>query len=244
MFLPTGGIWSVDAVIRKSKGMEGPRREIVLSTGTVALKCLVFWLYLDAGGGKYMDPLQGWTYNAKPLPALDTYTRHTTFARYMYAALGPKGLRVMTPAVVWVELLAAPVALVGSYFGMAGLVKFAVGMIVQLHVGIALCMNNAALLSLVACSVWCAFLPVGWNAIESTTSTVSSSQGMSFGSILSTILILCMIGGNLWFEANSESCDQAIFYSTIFHCRWNVFVGAEEWVILAAVVYGIRMINY
>lgn len=41
------------------------------------MKLLVFWIYLDAGGGKYLDPLQGWSYHADPLPALDTYTRHT-----------------------------------------------------------------------------------------------------------------------------------------------------------------------
>ena len=197
----------------------------------IGLKCLVFWLYLDAGGGKYMDPLGGWTYNAKPLPALDTYTRHTMFARYMYGILGPQGLRAMTPTVVYVELLAAPVALLGSYLGMAGLVNVAVGTICQLHVGIALCMNNAALLSSVACSVWCVFLPIGWDKITpSNSSDVSTtkSSGVSFGSIFSTIMICSMIAGNIWFETISESCDQAILYSTIFHCRWNVFVGAEE----------------
>jgi hypothetical protein len=41
------------------------------------MKILVFWIYLDAGGGKYMDPMEGWSYHADPLPALDTYTRHT-----------------------------------------------------------------------------------------------------------------------------------------------------------------------
>lgn len=43
----------------------------------IGMKVLVLWIYLDAGGGKYMDPLKGWSYNADPLPALDTYTRHT-----------------------------------------------------------------------------------------------------------------------------------------------------------------------
>lgn len=149
----------------------------------------------------------------------------------MYAILGPEGLRTMTPAVVWVELLAAPLAFLGSYFGSAELVKAAVGLIWQLHLGIALCMNNAFLLSLVACCPWFIFLPVGWNA----TSNEKDSAGMassktSLGRLFSTIIILSMIAGNLWFETISESCDQTIFYSTIFHCRWNVFVGAEEYV--------------
>ena len=153
----------------------------------------------------------------------------------MYGALGPAGLRAMTPTVVYVELLAAPLAFLGSYLGWAGLVKFAVGMIWQLHVGIALCMNNAVLLSFVANSVWCIFLPIGWDQISSSSTTTRAKpasspkpSNMSFGSILSTILICSMIAGNFWFETISASCDQTIFYSTIFHCRWNVFVGAEE----------------
>jgi hypothetical protein len=179
-----------------------------------------------------MDPLQGWTYNAKPLPALDTYTRHTVFARYMYGMLGPQGLRALTPTVVYVELLAAPLAFLGSYLGMPGIVQTAVGMIVQLHVGIALCMNNAVLLSFVACSVWCIFLPVGWDNVATESATAATATSKSFNhsaySLFSTVIVLSMIAGNLWFETISESCEQTIFYSTIFHCRWNVFVGAEE----------------
>lgn len=72
----------------------------------------------------------------------------------MYGMLVLQGLRALTPAVVYVELLAAPIAFLGSYLGMSGIVKTSVGMIVQLHVGIALCMNNAVLLSFAACSVW------------------------------------------------------------------------------------------
>jgi hypothetical protein len=90
-------------------------------------------------------------------------------------------------------------------------------------------MNNAFLLSLVACSPWCVFLPVGWEKISDSNSTSTSKKNV-FGSIFSTIIILFMIAGNVWFETISESCDQTIFYSTIFHCRWNVFVGAEEYV--------------
>eukprot|EP00980_Cylindrotheca_fusiformis_P028188 scaffold22586_cov138-Cylindrotheca_fusiformis.AAC.8 len=104
---------------------------------------LVFWIYLDAGGGKWMDPQKGWTYNASPLPALDTYTRHTTFAQYLYGILGPQALRMMTPTVVYVELLSCPLALLGSYLGNVGLVKFAVGLICQLHVGISLSIRNS-----------------------------------------------------------------------------------------------------
>ncbi|CAB9499499.1 Inherit from NOG: HTTM domain protein [Seminavis robusta] len=239
MFLPCDHCWSLSAWLSSRKqqndqvnnNQQPPKRELVVSAGTIALKLLVVWIYLDAGGGKYMDPLQGWTYHAKPLPALDTYTRHTVFARYMYGMLGPEGLRVMTPAVVYVELLAAPLALLGAYLGSSGMANTAVLLICQLHVGIALCMNNAFLLSLVACTVWCIYLPIGWERISTEQATIATSTP-SVSSVVSTLLIVSMVAGNVWFAFNSGSCDEntMIFYSTIFHCRWNVFVGAEEYV--------------
>ena len=85
-----------------------------LSPATMAFKLLVVWIYVDAGYGKYQD--QGWSFHADPLPALDTYARHTLPAQYLYALLGPAGLQWLTPTVVYVELLAAPVALLGLYF--------------------------------------------------------------------------------------------------------------------------------
>jgi hypothetical protein len=105
MFLPLDERWSIAQKYRGSEGTR--KQPLVVSPATVSrwlltvvpfvcisnwpsnlphhpspthkigMKILVFWIYLDAGGGKYMDPLQGWSYYADPLPALDTYTRHT-----------------------------------------------------------------------------------------------------------------------------------------------------------------------
>ncbi|GMI49274.1 hypothetical protein TrCOL_g9633 [Triparma columacea] len=60
-------------------------------------------LYLDASLSKYNDPSRGWTSNPTPptLPALDTYTRHTYFARIIYTILGPDLLAQLTPTVVY-----------------------------------------------------------------------------------------------------------------------------------------------
>lgn len=69
MFLPLDGRWSLS----KKTSPSG----LVVSPGTIAFKALVVWIYIDAGGGKLMDPLRGWSYWADPLPALDTYARHT-----------------------------------------------------------------------------------------------------------------------------------------------------------------------
>ena len=137
------------------------------SPATIAFKLLVTWLYLDAGYGKYADPLRGWTWYASPLPALDTYVRHTRAARYAYAFLGPAGLRLATPSVVYVELLGAPCALFASYLAGRGVgagriwLYRAICLMCSMHVGIALTMNNTVILSSIACVAWCIFLPEG-----------------------------------------------------------------------------------
>jgi hypothetical protein len=41
-----------------------------------------------------------------------------------------------------------------------------------------------------------------------------------------------MVAGNLWLGTASQACDQSVrlIWSTLLHNRWNVFVGAEEYV--------------
>lgn len=172
-----------------------------------------------------MDPLKGWSYHADPLPALDTYARHTLVAQYMYALVGPPGLRLMTPVVVYVELLAAPVALLGSYIGASKLVYTAVALICSLHVGIALTLRNSALLSLVACTAWCLFLPVGAVVVTepSPRSRTGSTQRV-VGMLVSALMIGSMVAGNLWLETISQACDQSVkhIWSTLLHNRWSV----------------------
>ena len=81
MFLPISSCWSVDSYIKNrnknDKENDSLKNDTVVSLATIALKAQVCWIYLDAGQGKYNDPLGGWTLNADPLPALDTYARHT-----------------------------------------------------------------------------------------------------------------------------------------------------------------------
>jgi hypothetical protein len=230
MFLPLGERWTLFPRKEQDKN-----QGLVISPATIAFKLLVVWIYFDAGWGKLMDPLKGWSYNADPLPALDTYARHTVTAQYLYALLGPPGLRLMTPVVVYVELLAAPVAMVGSFLGSSALIYTAVSLICSIHVGIALTLRNSALLSLVACAAWCLFLPLG--AGSSTAEPVSKARRTVsvrniLGTLLSIVLIGAMVAGNLWLETISQACDQSVkhIWSTLLHNRWNVFVGAEEYV--------------
>jgi hypothetical protein len=236
MFLPLDGAWAVGT--KKHHNVD--RRETFISPGTIALKLLITWLYWDAGYGKYTDPLQGWTLNAKPLPALDTYVRHTVVARIMYGLLGPTGLRYMTPTVVYAEMLCAPIGLLGSLIGSKKIVYATVIGICFIHIGIAFTMRNTVLLSLVACTAWCIFLPSGIgsalgfsteNKKRNTTPRDQASKS-SIKTWFSTLIILCFGCGSLWFEVFSEQCNQSHkhIWSTLLHNRWNVFVGAEEYV--------------
>ena len=260
MFLPLDGKWAIDAS-KKNTIINKPTTTTFVSPATIAFKLLIVWLYWDAGYGKYSDPLKGWTmqplYNA--LPALDTYVRHTTVARYMYGLLGPAGLKYMTPTVPYVEMFCTPIALLGSYLGKRGIVYGAVATMCSMHIGIALTMNNTVLLSLVACVAWCIFLPEGVGGdlfgLSTTASSLSSddesnkksntvaaancdkahnkqSNRSSFMKThgISILIIGSFISGSIWFETMSNHCNQSMehIWSTLLHCRWNVFVGAEE----------------
>jgi len=117
-------------------------------------------------------------------------------------------------------------------------------LIVSLHVGIALTLRNAALLQFVACTAWIVFLPLGGTAGESrnktkiTEASSATRQPSSIplkamvGHVVSTACILSIVVGNFWLETISRACDQSVkhIWSTLLHNRWNVFVGAEEYV--------------
>lgn len=304
MFLPLDGAWTIYGA--KTKGASSSHSEscnnnpttttaaattttTFVTPATIAFKLFIAWLYFDAGYGKYTDPLQGWTYHAQPLPALDTYVRHTVVARYVYGWLGPKGLRLLTPCVVYIEMLGVPLALLSSCFlgvptkghRMAArrALYWTIGLMCSMHLGIALTMTNTVLLSLLACVAWSIFLPegvgddlrglvvvsillpytsslssssshVGGSSTDNrqgechrgtntnaTTASFSSNKGASSIShwqhgLVSTLLLLAFICGSVGFETMSAQCNQSMehIWSTLLHNRWNVFVGAEEYV--------------
>jgi len=243
IFLPLDGAISLGKVSRTTHNQKHPPggSESFVTPATIALKVLVVWIYWDAGYGKYSDPLGGWTFNAQPLPALDTYVRHTVGARYLYGLLGPIGLRYMTPTVVYAEMFTAPLALFGSLVGKKSVVYGAVGLICTMHIGIAFTMRNTVLLGLVACCAWCVFLPEGVGddfgmptsrSIEKVHLNSSKSKSLIKRHGVSALLIGAFVSGSIWFETLSNQCDQSQehIWSTLLHNRWNVFVGAEEYV--------------
>jgi hypothetical protein len=84
-------------------------------------------------------------------------------ARYLYGVLGPNGLRVLTPTVVYVELFGVPIALACSFCNATRrrALYCTIILMCSMHIGIALTMTNTILLSSVACVAWCLFLPEG-----------------------------------------------------------------------------------
>ena len=178
--------------------------------------------------------MHGWSLNA-PISALDTYVRHTVGARIMYGLLGPSGLRLMTPTVVYAEMFCVPVALFGSAIGSKAMVYSVVVLMCLLHIGIAITMRNTVVLSLVACCAWCIFLPEG--IYFGTTKKLPSGSTERNGNnhhkmgFIPIVIILSFVSGSVWFETISEQCNQSHkhIWSTLLHNRWNVFVGAEEY---------------
>ena len=248
MFLPTSNIWSLDEKLaRRGDGTgtgtgtvtegeatrtKATTNETIVSLATIALKCQVFWIYLDAGYGKYSDPLGGWSLAADPLPALDSYARHTVCARYLYALMTPIGLRYMTPTVVYAELLACPITLLGSYFGSRKVVWSSIALICSLHYGIALTVRNTFLLSSVACAAWCVFIPPSEEDLSGSQSRGTRKINKGVSSKVAALVIIPMALGSFWFETMSGECNQSMkhIWSTLLHNRWNVFIGAEEYV--------------
>lgn len=226
MLLPEAGEWYSIAKSNRPRNKADNHNHTVVSMATLALKLQILWIYIDAGVGKYSDPLGGWTYHADPLPALDTYVRHTLGGQYLYAILGSHGLRLLTPTVVWAEIGCVPMAFLGLIMGWDGLVKCVVALMVSLHLGIAITLRNTVLLSLVACSSWMVFLPFA--------SSTPTTKPYVYGRHLkrNAFLIIPFVAGSIWFETMSDQCDQSMehIWSTMLHNRWNVFVGAEEYV--------------
>ena len=156
----------------------------------------------------------------------------------MYSLLGPEGLKLMTPTVPVAEMFSAPIALIASYLGQKGVVYGTIVLMCFMHIGIAVTMRNTVLLSLVACTAWAIFLPasVGADLGLASRSQTNKSTEKNKHSIrrhtISGVFICVFVLGSLWFETLSSHCNQSMkhIWSTLLHNRWNVFIGAEEYV--------------
>ncbi|GMH63570.1 hypothetical protein TrST_g265 [Triparma strigata] len=196
----------------------------IRKAGAWAARLQIMWIYFDAGLGKVSDPLRGWTTEPVQiegmtiLPALDSYTRHNLPARIMYTLLTPTGLKYLTPVVAWAEVVLPFLSLLCSFFRLPSLQKTSAFLLMGLHLGIGLTINNTALLSLVACSTLLLLLPL-------------SLPPSSFHPP-SVLLLLLAFTSCLYFETSSLStCSQSTsLLPTLLHNRWNVFTSSETYV--------------
>eukprot|EP00565_Helicotheca_tamesis_P007242 CAMPEP_0185740422 /NCGR_PEP_ID=MMETSP1171-20130828/37728_1 /TAXON_ID=374046 /ORGANISM="Helicotheca tamensis, Strain CCMP826" /LENGTH=240 /DNA_ID=CAMNT_0028412263 /DNA_START=792 /DNA_END=1514 /DNA_ORIENTATION=+ len=101
-----------------------------------------------------------------------------------------------------------------------------------MHVGIAITIRNTVLLSLVACVAWMVYLPPSLFQQEQKQGERKTNNKKQYFSLIALIPIAAFVGGSIWFETVAAQCDQSMehIWSTLLHNRWNVFVGAEEYV--------------
>ena len=161
-FLPCARVWSAEA---RAAGDALPPPTASLATALARLQLV--WIYIDAGGGKLLDPDGAWALGA-PVPALEPMLLHTRIGRTVRTILGPL-VRPFSASVAWVELLVPLIALLAAARGAPRVQAACAATMVGLHAGIGLCVNNAAILSTVASAVWLLYCPAEiWDAIGAT----------------------------------------------------------------------------
>eukprot|EP00587_Corethron_hystrix_P010700 CAMPEP_0113320746 /NCGR_PEP_ID=MMETSP0010_2-20120614/14460_1 /TAXON_ID=216773 ORGANISM="Corethron hystrix, Strain 308" /NCGR_SAMPLE_ID=MMETSP0010_2 /ASSEMBLY_ACC=CAM_ASM_000155 /LENGTH=213 /DNA_ID=CAMNT_0000178647 /DNA_START=735 /DNA_END=1376 /DNA_ORIENTATION=- /assembly_acc=CAM_ASM_000155 len=86
---------------------------------------------------------------------------------------------------------------------------------------------------------WCVYLPpCAFVEKDKVTHQKPASTGHELGknekysSLKQFVCIGGLIAGSFWFELFSDDCNQSVrhIWSNLLHNRWNVFVGAEEYV--------------
>jgi hypothetical protein len=77
MFMQLDGAWLIKGGKKKGRNDKIATTTMFVTLATITFKLFVAWLYFNVGSGKYTNPLRGWMLDAHPLPALDTYIRHT-----------------------------------------------------------------------------------------------------------------------------------------------------------------------
>ncbi|GMH72771.1 hypothetical protein TL16_g06002 [Triparma laevis f. inornata] len=199
------------------------------NVGIYASRLQLLWLYIDAGMGKVLDPLNGWTTTPLQipnspipiLPALDSYTRHTLSARIIYTLLTPTGLKYLTPIVAYAEVVLPVISIFSCFFERLKNVQILSTVLVMgLHIGIGLTINNTALLSLVACTSLILLLPIS--------SPSPPSQLSKPGLLIATLILTSCV----YFETTELAlCSQdTSLWPTLLHNRWNVFTSSETYV--------------
>ena len=253
MFLPCERAWGLDS--RRTSGVPtlpaAPTSPTVATVATAIARCQLIWIYLDAGYGKVVDPEGAWSLGAE-VPALDTIMRYTPVARALRAALGLGGLRVLSASAAWAECTLPSIALGAAALHAHRLQLACVCGMCGLHVGIALCMNNAVLLSFTACVAWTIFLPPFSTSAPARSTPPSSPTAAAAtptaaaaapmgelkvrtrSELLGCFPLVCFVLATIAYHMPSQGgiCSAngsgERLWSALLNNRWNAFTSIED----------------
>lgn len=210
------------------------------SAASCALAAQLVLIYVDAGSGKLTSPDRAWSLSAE-VGALDTYLRHTPVARFSRWLLGTRALRFAGATVAWLEFTIAPLALAMPTELTR---RLAIGAAASLHLGIALTMRNTVALSLVGIAAWLPFIdgPPVDNSRSRRDEAAATAMGrrVTGSDRLSAAVVALAAVGSVWHQlggygapacAATASDAADLLQSTLLHNRWNVFTGAEAFVV-------------
>jgi len=218
---------------------ERARTCFVCSPASLMMAVQLVAIYADAGLGKLRDPEGAWQLDAQ-VPALDTYLRHTPAGALVRQLLGVRLLRLAGPLTAYTELLAAPLMLC---CGEARSRRLLVLVGCALHAAIALCMRNTALLSLAAVTLWLPFWDVqppqaGARAKRGSDGTSRDAPGAHRADACAHVLVVAFALAVGLYQAHGgqgPGCGgrvgSAAVHRLLLHNRWNVFTGAEGYVV-------------
>ena len=225
------------------------------SVATCALAAQLVLIYVDAGYGKLTSPDAAWSLIAE-VGALDTYMRHTPVARFARWLLGGRALRVAGAATAWLEFTIAPLALMAPTQLSR---RCCIAAAVSLHVGIAMTMRNTVALGGAGIAAWLPLLDgppppedhsaaYGLRARKAADRKAPPSAAPTTGfsraaEALSALAVCALALGSAWHQLSefgapacaataSDAAD--LLQSTLLHNRWNVFTGAEPYVVWEA----------
>ena len=259
LFIPCERRWSVDAcwtsaanTVRPAGSDAAATPTSVATVATMIARLQLIWIYFDAGFGKVVDPGGAWSLTAA-IPALESMMRYTPVARFLRATLGVSGMRLLSASVALAECAVPSLALIAAATGAARIQLSCVLVMCGMHVGIALCMNNAALLSFTACVAWAVFLPPFSAAAPppkaaANAESAKADPGMPSGAahlaasaepkasaVFSPSLLLCFVlatAGYHLMPSRLGTCSAAgdgeRLWSALLNNRWNAFTSIED----------------
>ena len=214
---------------------------------------------VDAGFGKLTSPDAAWSIGAE-VGALDTYLRHTPIARLARWLLGPRVLRYAGAATAWLELTIAPLAFLmpsqaarRTCIGAAVALHLGIALTMRNTVALSAAGVTAWLPFIdgpAACSgaiargdgpATATHETAHQGAAAAPTKRAIGARVLARGRELACSVVVGLLAlGSAWHQAaefGAPACASGahdasdLLQATMLHNRWNVFTGAEPYVV-------------